>query len=488
MKKSLTRRDFCSLAGALGLWSLAGGWRPREARAATSGPRYLFAFTAFGGASLIDSFLPVRESASRNGTTLTTFADSLIEQPSGSDILCVKPLIEEARSQPQLRTTPFGITQSQFLRNHGADTAVMTLECSSVSHGTAQSRALNGGGSVNRSRNLLESVAAQHGTQMSLPIVNMASGGFTSPGKDLAYPAELQQIAIQDSFSFALGTHGFDALLRPVDAPLIERARQARATAEQASAFVAQHGETQTVQTYRRLRSRAAAVESSQLLRKLMLRDLPGFPVSDDVRRLQGYLPSLAEDVLEAEAALAFLLVLNKASCAVAIGSNNAVTREILQGKVQSVVYPQNGYDNSHQAHRVAQSLCWSRSLRVADGLIRLLKDTEDPHTPGTSMWSHSLVYFATDFGREKIRPAGALAFGTGHHLNNGVVMCSPLLRGGRVYGGVDPDTCLTYGFDRSSGEPQPGSTMDEQDVYSVICEAMGVSYQGQRSVRCMVR
>jgi uncharacterized protein (DUF1501 family) len=111
-----------------------------------------------------------------------------------------------------------------------------------------------------------------------------------------------------------------------------------------------------------------------------------------------------------------------------------------------------------------------------------------EPDGEGGSLWDRSLVYVATDFGREKQRPADATSFGTGHHLNNGVVLVSPLLRGGRVYGGVDPTTLLTHGFDPTTGEARSGTVMREGDVYAVIAGAMGVEYPGRRSFPAVVR
>jgi uncharacterized protein (DUF1501 family) len=128
----------------------------------------------------------------------------------------------------------------------------------------------------------------------------------------------------------------------------------------------------------------------------------------------------------------------------------------------------------------------WSRVLRVVDGLVDLLK--AEPDGAGGTLWDRSLVYIATDFGREKFRPADAPTYGTGHHLNNGVVMVSPLLKGGRVYGGVDPATLLTFGFDPTTGAPAPGTLMREGDVYAVIAAAMGVDYAGRRAFPCLVR
>jgi len=66
--------------------------------------------------------------------------------------------------------------------------------------------------------------------------------------------------------------------------------------------------------------------------------------------------------------------------------------------------------------------------------------------------------------------------------------MVSPLLRGNRVYGGIDPTTLLTYGFDPSSGEAVPGTVMREGDVYAVVAGALGVDYPGRRSFPAMIR
>jgi uncharacterized protein (DUF1501 family) len=129
--------------------------------------------------------------------------------------------------------------------------------------------------------------------------------------------------------------------------------------------------------------------------------------------------------------------------------------------------------------------MMWGRMMSVVDGLIELLKEV--PHGDG-SMWDQSLVYVATDFGRSKERPSGSLDFGSGHHLNNGSLFISPLLRGNRVYGGVDPDTCLTYGFDGATGEPDREVVMREGHLYSLVCEAMGIDFEGKQDMSGLVR
>jgi hypothetical protein len=482
----LSRRTFTLLAGAS---ALSGPPAARRAAAQqASDARYLFVIAAYGGASIIDSFLPVTASESKNAATLTTYADTLVQKPNGSNLRCVAPLVDEVRTNPQLSQTPFGITQADFLARHGSDTAVMTVEHSSVSHASAQERSMNGGGAQNRGRTILETAAGAYGAGRALPVVNMSVGGYSRPGRDTSYPVDLRQVEVQDARTFSIGMHGYQALRRPVESDLVARARAARQRAEAASAFATRFANTKSWTEFEQLRQRAGTVESSGLLEKLLLSDIDGVSASQAALRARSYLPSMTLDVFEASAALAFLLAFHGASYSVAIGPNNAVTRELADGQPLTRVYPVNGFDNAHQSHRVAQSLCWSRTLKVGDGLIRLLKETEDPRHVGEALWARSLVYFATEFGREKVRPNGALDFGTGHDLNNGVVMVSPLLRGNRVYGGVDPNTCHTYGFDPVTGAPAPGTTMKEEHVYGVIAQALGVDFPGRNSVPCMVK
>lgn len=477
--KSSTRRTFLtgmgSLVGGLAGSRLVG---PGTASADAANPRYLFVLTAFGGASIVDSFLPVAASESAKPGELTTFSDDLLDTVGG--LRCVRPLVEEAASDP--RQPPVRYAQKSFLDRHGADVAVVTMNHSSVSHPTAQARSLTGGGTADRGRTILETVAEAHGRGLPLPVVNMSSRGFSLAGTDSALAAELRQVAVADPRSFPLGTHGSQGIVRPLDLELLERARVVRGKVEEVSLFSARHKNTHSLQRWASLRERAAAVEEADLVSKLLLTDLPGLPASPDLALIRESLPSVDYDIMQAEAALAFLLVKNRVSCSVSFGSLSLATRELVDGVVTPSVYPPEGFDAAHTSHRVAQSSCWSRVLAAADGLIRLLKTTEDPSRPETSMWDHSLVYFPTDFGRERTRPLDRLAFGTGHHLNNGVLLVSPLIKGNRVYGGVDPDTLLTYGFDRETGEPDKGSVMVEEDLFGAVAMRSTRPFQGEET------
>jgi uncharacterized protein (DUF1501 family) len=109
---------------------------------------------------------------------------------------------------------------------------------------------------------------------------------------------------------------------------------------------------------------------------------------------------------------------------------------------ISSVANPPLSFDFSHAEHRSVQALMWSRVLGVADRLIGLLKSEE--WSDGQSLWDRTMIYVANDFGRSKQRPQGAEQFGTGHDLNDGALIISPLANGGRLLGGIDPDTGIT--------------------------------------------
>jgi uncharacterized protein (DUF1501 family) len=146
-------------------------------------------------------------------------------------------------------------------------------------------------------------------------------------------------------------------------------------------------------------------------------------------------------------------------------------------------------FDFSHNSHRQAQSVMWARSLRLLDVLIDLLKTHDYLGDPALGkMWDRSLIYMASEFGRDKTRPALSDSWGTGHDLNNGSLIISPLIRGNRVYGGVDPKTALTYGFDPQTGEPTKDKKLFEGDVYSLIAHALGVEFPGRIDFPAVVK
>ena len=77
---------------------------------------------------------------------------------------------------------------------------------------------------------------------------------------------------------------------------------------------------------------------------------------------------------------------------------------------------------------------------------------------------------------------------GSGHHLNNGVVMVSPLLNGNKIDGGGDAATGLTYGFNPQTGAPDPNRKMKEKDIFSAVAQALGLEFQGRQNMSAMVK
>jgi hypothetical protein len=192
--------------------------------------------------------------------------------------------------------------------------------------------------------------------------------------------------------------------------------------------------------------------------------------------------PNFAKDPLHAQAALAFLLLKYRVSVTVTLGPNfsfvyddsGAVTSGLPEN---SVLNPPLAFDFSHQGHRSGQAVVWSRLYTIIDGLIRLL--SAEDFGDGTTLWDRTLIYVATEFGRQKNRPEGAEDWGTGHDLNNGVALFSPLVPGNTLLGGVNPDTGLTFGFDPRTGNPDPSREMAEADIFSGILGALNIDTSG---------
>ena len=152
----------------------------------------------------------------------------------------------------------------------------------------------------------------------------------------------------------------------------------------------------------------------------------------------------------------------------------------LVTGGTSGIASPPLAFDFSHNAHREGQAFMWARVLSIVDRLIDLLRSEVFDATTGETLWDRTLIYMATDFGRSRNRPANATDFGSGHDLNNGVVLISPMVKGNTVLGGVDPSTTLTYGFDARTGAAAPGKlSSNEPDIFSGVLTALGVDTTG---------
>jgi uncharacterized protein (DUF1501 family) len=184
--------------------------------------------------------------------------------------------------------------------------------------------------------------------------------------------------------------------------------------------------------------------------------------------------PEFFTDPFETQAALAFLLLKHRVSVAVTIGPDFNVT----VGGPTGIANPPLAFDYSHNDHRGGQAYMWARILGIIDRLVTLLK--AEPFDATESLWDRTMLYVATDFGRTRNRPDNAMEFGSGHDLNNGFLLMSPMVKGNSVLGGVDPATTMAYGFDARTGQAQPGKfDSNEPDIYSGVLTAMGADLSG---------
>lgn len=528
------RRDVLRLLGAAGAASLLAPSWP-GARASTllpasreaAPPRYLIVLTASGGASIIDGPLAIRASESATASTLNTFADPLVMGFDDSPFRAVDQTHEGLGAIPMR----FQTRHSDFVRAWRHQMMVATWTRTSVNHAVGQRRAVTGNEAW-AGRTIQELHALQHGVGYPLPNVHLVPGtAFTSRGTDTTLPAWAYGETIADPKLWPLSLDALAGGARPIQRELLAAARKARdASFDPATAFDRILGGASKLAHWRQIRETAPALETQDLVRRLMVfPDSPEFPLaayglssSTDAEDVRAVFPKYDTDPLEAQAALAFLLLKNRVAVTVTLGPNSdavikegvdlagsyggglsggegpdleALCAEVPDGEdggpslpADAIVNPPIGFDFSHQGNRSTQAFMWQRLYGIIDGLARLLGAVED--SEGVSMWDRTVVYVASDFGRTKNRPADAPEFGSGHDLNDGALVVSPLARGNTLLGGVDPDTALTYGFDPVSGRPEPGRTMQEAEIFAGLLGVCGIDTAGSglRDVPAMRR
>jgi hypothetical protein len=491
----LTRRRLLQLAaiaaaGAGGLvsaGSASGGTAPPPVD--PKDRKLLFIFCAYGGASIIDSFMPVLESEVGDpalASQLNTFPESMVEQRPGSNIRSVK-LLSDGYSYYATPAHPIG----DLLAHHGDDVVVMAHEVSSVNHTVGQQRSLNGAG-FDRGRTIMESAAMRHGVGLPLPSCNMASDGYLRHGADTSIRPEVRHELITTPLLFATGTNGYQGILGAPKPDAIARARAVRERLDKTSPFARTFKNDARITRYLEHRNQGlSALEKASLIEKLILVDPTkidakyGIVPDPLLESLRQALPRMDSDKAQAQIALGFLMAYHGVSSSVTMGFNTEPVVD-QEGAISGAPI---AFDFSHNLHRIVQSLMWCRTTAIIDTLITLLKTHDYLGDPSLGrMWDRSLVYVATEFGRDKRRPDRAASWGTAHHLNNGSVLISPLLKGNAVYGGVDPQTGLTYGFDPVSGAPDKNKVFNESDVYSVIAQALNLDVPAARAFPAIVR
>jgi hypothetical protein len=450
--------------------------------------KLLFVFCAFGGASIIDSFLPIAAGEVGDTTlsdSLNTFPDTLVEQVPGSNIRHVGLLAKETYG---FYVPPANM--GELLRHHGQDAAVIAHEVSSVNHNIGQQRSLNGAG-IHGGRTILEAMAVHYGGGLALPACNMARGGFIDNGSDVSVPLRAHQELITSPLLFAMGAHGYKGMAGVPPASGIERARRIREQLDRASVFARTFGKSERLQRYVQQRADARNdFEAADVINKLLLLEPStldpklGLTGSALAKALREKMPVMEIDEVQAQLALGFLLAYHGMSTAVAVGLREDPPI-VEAGPLNTPI----AFDFSHTNHRMTQNLMWGRTASLLDTFIALLKEYDYMGDPALGkMWDRSLIYVASEFGRSKTRPSGSASWSTAHDLNNGSLIISPLIKGNRVYGGVDPKTGLTYGFDPMTGQPNTATRFAEGDVYSLLAHALDIPFAGRRDFPAVVR
>lgn len=487
MTSNWSRRNFlCTSAAGIGGAMLAPHLANAAARTPPAAdPKFLIVLCASGGASLVDSFMVTPESRSANAATVNAYPDSMVQKIDGTPFTAIDMDAKAVGAIP----APFSGNESNFVKKHHDDMMVVTMTGTSVNHGIAEYRSINGNAAF-RGRTLQEAVAYQYGGRHPIPNVHLINGvAFTDRGTDSTLPDYAFGERVPAPNLWPLSLDGYKGIKDAPKRDLFEAARQFRnGTLDPNSQFAHLFTNSQRLDQWEQMRGDPLKnIEKSDLISKLMFYpDSPEMPLSQFglsssqlSEKVRDAFPKYQSDPLEAQAAMAFLLIRYGIAVTVTLGPDlngllaNGATLgggSLAEG---DLINPPVGFDFSHQALRQTQAMMWNRTLSIADRLITLLKSEE--YKDGQSYWDRTMIYCATEFGRTRNRPNNAMTFGAGHHLNNGFLVISPLVNGNTIQGGVDPDTTLTYGFDPATGAPDPHRNMTEGHVYAGLAQALEI-------------
>ena len=449
------------------------------AQTETKKPKFLIVLAAYGGASIIDSALAIRSNETDNWRKMNTFAPENVVDISDSPFRAVD--IEKQ----MIGFIPGGFKsqQIQFMEKHKSYLMVPTVTGSSVTHEVAQHRSLTGNDAW-RGRTLQEAMALEYGQDMLLPNVNAAVDGYARNGLDNNLAASVYSEIVADARTWSLGLHGHNGIKNSPDPRVIEEALKLREDLEKGSTFAKTFAESPQLSSWYAQRERQTSIEAQDLLTSLsVIQNGTQYPLNEyglasspEINRLLEVFPNLLVDPLEAKAALAFLLIKNGLSASVTI----APTAEIITSRTGELINLIFGFDNSHNDHRSTQGFMWNRVMRIADGLITLLDEEEFDASTGETFWDRTLIYCATDFGRSRERKDAEEVFGTGHDLNNGNFILSPMVKGNQVLGGVDSNSGMTFGWNTATGAPEMGKQNTEAEFFSALLDVLEISTNGE--------
>jgi hypothetical protein len=336
-------------------------------------PRFLIVISAAGGASIVDSFLAVRASESNTPAAFNTFPDAQVQS--------VGPFRAVKVSSPSLGSIPVPVNTDQlaFVQKHRADMLVAANIGTSVNHIIAQKRSLTGNGAW-KGRTLQECIALQYGMSFPIPNVNMGIGGYAERGVDDLLPSYCYNEVVQNPSLWPLGLDGSRGLkFAPTNASL-DLARSTRRSLDADSVFGQTFADSKALKRWNDQRTLTQPqLQALDLITKLnILPDRPpqipltefGLGTSPEAARLTQAFPNFFTDQVEGQAALAFLLLKYRVSCAVTMGPSF----NVVVGGPNGIANPPLAFDFSHNDHRAAQAFMWARVLGAIDSLITLLK------------------------------------------------------------------------------------------------------------------
>ncbi len=432
--------------------------------------KFLIVLTNFGGGSINDSFLALSEdevrAAGGDPEVINCYKDSQLVAVDGTPFKAVK--LEH--TMPALGNFQVVSDQSEFLRRHKQDITVVTSEGTSVNHGIAQQRSVNGNEAW-AGRTIQEVAASFYGQGFSIPNMNMGSGGYAFDGGDSSLESYARGMSVSNPLYWPLSLSSSAKVSGVPSKAMMDLARDFRLRGiESQSNFMKTFKDDPKLSSWLNHREKTRPrFEQENLFEKLFFLDGAGDAATEKAKAM---FPRYNKDTFDAQAIMSYLAITKGVSSVVTLGPNSSTSTSD-KGIYEFYNIP-IAFDFSHNDHRGAQAHMWQRMLRVTDGLIELLKAT--PYgTKGESYWDKTMIYMASDFGRSKTRPAGSEVFGSAHDLNNASVLISPMLKGNRVIGGIDPKTALTYGFDPVTGSPDRNKKTSEKEFYSVLTSALDI-------------
>lgn len=487
-----TRRHFLKGLGVAGTVAATGAglslWQQEKIARSNPNqpkkdPRFLIVIGASGGASIIDSMMAIRASESQQASTINCFPDQLVQDIPDSPFRAVDQKISRFGPIP----VSVDAKQSELVKKLKDDMMVATQTGTSVTHQIGQRRSVTGNEAW-LGRTLQECVAMEYGQDFILPNMLLATGtSFIEHGTDKGLPDFCLGETVTNPAVWPLSLDGSRGI-SSIDPKLIQEMRTLRnETVDPATRFAQVFGQNAHLKRWQLARSaKQRQIENQDLITKLMMYpDSSKFPLtanglksSPAAQLVREKFPNFEVDPLDAQAALAFLLLKFRVSVSVTIGPRfDFVNKGSLSG--DSILNPPLAFDFSHNAHRATQAHMWERLLKTVDGLRDLLKSEE--FKDGESFWDRTMIYVATDFGRSKTRPSNSTTFGSGHDLNNGIVVFSPMVNGNKLLGGVDPNTAMTYGFDPTTGAPDKTRNTEEAQIFAGLLHAMQIDTTGSK-------